>query len=173
MPAHLKWPYPQMGQGFAAASHVPPRQTAWRASGSSRAAFDATHQRGGRWPIRENSRVPYRTLAIGVGLRPCWPSDSRAWSSTADGSGCAGQDRTVGGSSGTYVVGNRSACKPLSDRPAVWKTSRINRRRPREEDRKRKGRRALRWNGGKKNPGEEQQLQSGRIRALSAWRRHW
>jgi hypothetical protein len=61
-----------------------------------------------------------------------------------------GQDRTVGGSSGTYVVGNSSACKPLSDRPAVWKTSTINRRRPREEDRKRKGRRVLRWNGGKK-----------------------
>ncbi len=160
MPAHLKWAYPLAGQGFAAASHLPACQMAWRASGNSRVVFYATHQRGGRWPIRGNSRVPYRTVAIGVGLRPCWPSDSRAWSSTADGSGCAARDRTVGGSSGTYVVGNRSACKPLSDRPAVWKSSRFNRRRPREEDRKRKGRRVLRWNGGKKTQAKNSKFRS-------------
>ena len=150
MPAHLKWTYPQAGQWFAAASPLQACQMAWRGCGHSRAVCDAIQRRGGCWPIRGSSCSPYRTVAIGGGLQPCWPSGSRAWSSTADGSGCVAQDRTVGGSSGTYVFGNSSSCKPLSDRPVVWKTSRINRRRPREEDRERRGRRALRWNGGRK-----------------------
>ena len=141
MPAHLKWTYPHAGQWFAAASHLQACQMAWRGCGHSRAVCDAIHRRGGCWPIRGNSRGPYRTVAIGGGLRPCWPSDSRAWSSTADGSGCEARDRTVGDSSGTYVVGNSLACKPESDRLATRTTSRIKRRRPkgrRSEQRQKK-----------------------------------
>ena len=130
MPAHLKWTYPQAGQWFAAASPLQACQMAWRGCGHSRAVCDAIPRRGGHWPIRGNSRGPYRTVAIGGGFRPCWPSDSRAWSSTADGSGCVARDRTVGDSSGTYVVGNSLACKPESDRLAAWTTNRVKRRRP-------------------------------------------
>lgn len=130
MLAHLKWTYPQARQWFAAASHLQACQMAWRGCGHSRAVCDAIHRRGGCWPIRGNSRGPYRTVAIGGGLRPCWPSDSRAWSSTADGSSCMARDRTVGDSSGTYVVGSSLACKPESDRLATRTTSRIKRRRP-------------------------------------------
>jgi hypothetical protein len=103
---------------------------AWRGCWHGRGVCDAIHRRGGRWPIRGNSRGPYRTVAIGGGLRPCWPSDSRAWSSTVDGSGCVARDRTVVDSSGTYVVGNSLACKPESDRLATRTTGRIKRRRP-------------------------------------------
>ena len=117
MLAHLKWTYPQAGQWFAAASHLQACQMAWWGCGHSRAVCDAIHRRGGCWPIRGNSRGPYRTVAIGGGLRPCWPSDNRAWSNTADGSGCARRDRTVGGSSGTYVVDNEWAC--MADRNAA------------------------------------------------------
>ena len=133
---------------------------ACRGCGHSRAVGDAIPRRGGHWPIRGNSRGPYRTVAIGGGFRPCWPSDSRAWSSTADGSGCAARDRTVGDSSGTYVVGNSLACKPESDRLAAWTTNRIKRRRS-------KGRRSGTAKeedgcagGGEENPREDSNFRS-------------
>ena len=91
--------------------------------------------------VGRSAEVVAAPVAIGGGLRPCWPSDSRAWSSTADGSGCVARDRTVGDSSGTYVVGNSLACKPESDRLATRTTSRIKRRRPkgrRSEQRRKK-----------------------------------
>ena len=134
-----------MESGLAAGSDLVTRQTSSAASASNPDEPVARPSPAGGWLPRGNSLCLWAKPASAAGRRPCWPAGKPVDCNASGGNGCAGQDRIVGRSGGTCVVGFGSWAAPKrtahpgvrNDRTPQTSTRRRSRKSRRRPNRRR------------------------------------